>query len=89
MAVELPQPIAVYFGAVNARDIPGVIRCFAVSAVVQDEGQEYRGIVAIRGWMTAAGYGGMHEVELFSTRWWAVDGDTVLRTCRERHGQFA
>ena len=54
MALDLPQPIAAYFGAVNARDIRGVIRCFAAGAVVKDEGQEYRGIEAIRGWIKAA-----------------------------------
>jgi len=40
----------------------------------------------IRSWMTAAGYRGMHEVEIFSTaNWWRRDDDEVLLTCRRRH----
>jgi hypothetical protein len=27
----------------------------------------------------------MHEVEIFSTRWWKEDADTVLATCKSRH----
>jgi sugar phosphate isomerase/epimerase len=56
--------------------------------LLNDRGMMGDGVVdlaRIRGWMEAAGYRGMHEVELFSTRWWAVDGDRVLETCRERH----
>ena len=40
----------------------------------------------IRSWMEAAGYRGMHEVEIFSALdWWKRDGDDVLATCRRRH----
>ena len=40
----------------------------------------------IRSWMDAAGYRGMHEVEIFSaTNWWKRDPDDVLSTCRRRH----
>ena len=40
----------------------------------------------IRGWMEAAGYRGMHEVEIFSRdTWWKRDPDEVLATCRHRH----
>jgi hypothetical protein len=36
--------------------------------------------------MEAAGYRGMHEVEIFSAQnWWKRDADDVLRTCRQRH----
>jgi sugar phosphate isomerase/epimerase len=56
--------------------------------LLNDRGMMGDGVIdlaRIRAWMAAAGYRGMHEVELFSKRWWAEDGDTVLRTCRERH----
>jgi sugar phosphate isomerase/epimerase len=56
--------------------------------LLNDRGMMGDGVIdlpRVRGWMEAAGYHGMHEVELFSTRWWGEDGDTVLRTCRERH----
>ena len=39
----------------------------------------------IRSWMEASGYRGMHEVEIFSTRWWQEDADSVLVACRSRH----
>jgi sugar phosphate isomerase/epimerase len=40
----------------------------------------------IRSWMEAAGYGGAHEVEIFSERnWWKRDPDEVLSFCIERH----
>jgi sugar phosphate isomerase/epimerase len=39
----------------------------------------------IRGWIEAAGYAGMHEVEIFSELdWWKRDPDEVLKTCVAR-----
>jgi sugar phosphate isomerase/epimerase len=39
----------------------------------------------IRGWINAAGYTGLQEVEIFSAAdWWKRPGDEVLRTCVER-----
>jgi len=39
----------------------------------------------IRGWMEAAGYAGMHEVEIFSAEnWWKRDPDEVLGVMRRR-----
>jgi sugar phosphate isomerase/epimerase len=43
-------------------------------------------IPLIRSWMEAAGYRGMHEVEIFSkNNWWRKDADEVLLTCKVRH----
>jgi sugar phosphate isomerase/epimerase len=40
----------------------------------------------IRSWMEAAGYRGMHEVEIFSKQnWWKREPDEVLAMCRLRH----
>ena len=40
----------------------------------------------LRSWMEAAGYRGMHEVEIFSANnWWKRDPDEVLATCKARH----
>ncbi len=40
----------------------------------------------IRGWVEAAGFEGMCEVEIFSERnWWRRPMDEVLRTCVERY----
>lgn len=42
-------------------------------------------IALIRSWMEAAGYRGMHEVEIMSRRWWQRDPHELLSVCRERH----
>jgi sugar phosphate isomerase/epimerase len=40
----------------------------------------------VRSWMEAAGYRGMHEVEIFSkNNWWRRHADEVLLTCKVRH----
>jgi sugar phosphate isomerase/epimerase len=57
--------------------------------LLNDRGMMGDGVIdlpAIRAWMEAAGYRGMHEVEIFSSRdWWKRDADEVLLTCRRRH----
>ncbi len=39
----------------------------------------------IRGWVEAAGFEGYHEVEVFSTRWWAEDQGTFLRAIKRAY----
>ena len=57
--------------------------------LLNDRGMMGDGVIdlpLIRGWMEAAGYRGMHEVEIFSRdTWWKRDPDEVLATCRHRH----
>lgn len=57
--------------------------------LVFDRGMMGDGVIdipAIRSWMEAAGYRGLHEVEIFSQAdWWQREPDEVLRVCRERH----
>jgi sugar phosphate isomerase/epimerase len=57
--------------------------------LLNDRGMMGDGVIdlpLIRSWMEAAGYRGMHEVEIFSALdWWKRDGDEVLATCRRRH----
>ena len=57
--------------------------------LLNDRGMMGDGVIdlrLIRSWMEAAGYRGMHEVEIFSANnWWKRDGDEVLLTCRQRH----
>ena len=59
--------------------------------LLNDRGMMGDGVIdlrLIRSWMEAAGYRGMHEVEIFSANnWWKRDGDEVLLTCRTRHEQ--
>ncbi|QIE54998.1 sugar phosphate isomerase/epimerase [Pikeienuella piscinae] len=43
----------------------------------------------LRGAVEAAGYDGLHEVEIFSANdWWKRDPEEVLRTCIERHAEM-
>ena len=50
--------------------------------LLNDRGMMGDGVIdlpLIRGWMDAAGYRGMHEVEIFSAQdWWKRDGDEVV-----------
>ncbi len=49
MPLDLPKPIAAYFTA-DKGDSEAVSQCFAVTAVVKDEGHTYRGRAAIKQW---------------------------------------
>jgi len=57
--------------------------------LLNDRGMMGDGVIdlpLIRSWMEAAGYRGMHEVEIFSAgNWWKRDPDEVLATCQARH----
>ncbi|SRR5260221_7919403 len=50
MPMELPEAIAGYLTSANAHDAEACARYFTEDAVVHDEGQERRGITAIRNW---------------------------------------
>ncbi len=55
--------------------------------LLTDRGMMGDGVIdirRIRGWVEAAGYDGLCEVEIFSRDWWARPGDEVLRVCCER-----
>ena len=56
--------------------------------LVLDRGMMGDGVIdipKIRSWMEAAGFQGYQEVEIFSTRWWEIDPEEVVKACRERH----
>ena len=53
MSIDLPEPIAEYFGADRVNG-DAVARCFTSVAVVKDEGQTHTGIEAIRKWKKEA-----------------------------------
>lgn len=48
---KTPEAIAAYFAAKNKKDIDGMLAAFDANAVVKDEGEEHRGLSAIRAWM--------------------------------------
>jgi ketosteroid isomerase-like protein len=51
MSASLPQPLTEYFRASNEHDVAALLASFAVDAIVEDEGKEYPGAVAIRTWI--------------------------------------
>jgi SnoaL-like domain len=51
MSTKLPEPLAAYFAGHNNHDVDAMIGPFAEGATVKDEGQERRGLPAIRKWM--------------------------------------
>jgi hypothetical protein len=53
MALQLPEPIALYFAADKA-DAQTFARCFADNAIVKDEGHTYTGVTAITRWRAGA-----------------------------------
>ena len=58
--------------------------------LLNDRGMMGDGVIElpqIRASMTAAGYRGFHEVEIFSHRWWREDPDQVLSICKARHAE--
>ena len=63
----------------------------ATRDLFNDRGMMGDGVVdlpRIRGWVEAAGYRGMQEVEIFSDLdWWRRDPDEVLKTCVVRARQ--
>ena len=48
--MKLPSAIEAFVKAKNDRDSSAVATCFADDAVVHDEGQEMRGLAAIKEW---------------------------------------
>jgi hypothetical protein len=54
MTLDLPQPIAGYFAALDRDDFEGMARCFAGDGIVRDERRAIVGPAAIRDWMREA-----------------------------------
>jgi hypothetical protein len=53
MSLQLPVSIGRYIQIANSGTPDAVPECFAVDAIVRDEGQTYEGLAAIKNWMTA------------------------------------
>ncbi|MGZ3498195.1 MAG: nuclear transport factor 2 family protein [Vulcanimicrobiaceae bacterium] len=77
--LELPKPVATYFGAVSAKDTDTLALCFTDDALVHDEGRDYRGIDAIKSWNleTYAKY--QYVVEPLNA---SLNGNTVVVRAR-------
>ena len=53
MRTKMPDVIDAYIQASNRRDADRFGSLFSEEAIVHDEGQEYRGVVAIRKWLAS------------------------------------
>jgi len=51
MAARLSLMLVNYYAATNAHDVAAMIAPFAEDSVVEDEGRQHNGLVAIRDWM--------------------------------------
>ena len=53
MTLDVPEPVAEYLAAEQAKDAAALSRCFTENGTVHDEGQDYRGRDSIRQWKHA------------------------------------
>jgi len=63
MNITLRPPIDLYFASENARDSSAIDLCFAVGAVVRDEGKTITGRAAIKAWRVETSRKYHHTVE--------------------------
>jgi ketosteroid isomerase-like protein len=63
MAIDLPEPIAVYIAAENRGDPKLLEQCFADDAVVRDESKTIKGLAAIKRWKAETRKKYQHTVE--------------------------
>jgi len=63
MAIDLPEPVAVYIAAENRGDPELLEQCFAANAVVRDEGKTIEGLAAIKRWKAETKKKYRHTVE--------------------------
>ena len=54
MAIDVPEPVAAYIAAEEAKDADALSRCFTEDGTVHDEGRDYRGRDSIRQWKREA-----------------------------------
>lgn len=70
---DLPAVLAAHLDAHVARDIGGELACYAVDAVVIDDGRTYRGKEQIRAWLGRAASEYSYMSELTAVRQDAPD----------------
>ena len=72
--LKVPQPVADYLAAEQAKDAEKLALCFAEDAVVHDEGRDHRGRKAIQQWKEEADRKYRYILEPLDT---SVAGDMV------------
>jgi SnoaL-like domain len=76
MSITLPASIDLYFTSENAHDPSAINRCFAVGAVVRDEGKTITDVAAIKAWRIETSEKYHHVVEPLSVS--TRDGKVVV-----------
>jgi len=79
MPITLPSPLAQYLEAESTADTEVLERCFAVDAVVHDEGRTMRGLDAIKSWKRDSQAKYRYRVEPLSA---SQEGGTVKMLAR-------
>jgi hypothetical protein len=78
MTTPLPPTAAAYVRAVNDRDAAAFIALFADTAVVNDNGREFRGTAAIKTWSDNEIFAPLVTLEVIDVA--ARRGETVVTT---------
>ena len=76
MIANLPAPIATYIAVGNMGDMKALAECFAENAVVRDEGQSIKGLIAIKQWMAETKKKYQHIIEPIALA--EEDGKTIV-----------
>jgi hypothetical protein len=76
MSIQLPKSIETYMVSENTHDTEALAQCFAVDAIVRDEGRTIKGLAAIKDWKVASKKKYQHTVEPIGVV--ERDGKTVV-----------
>ena len=74
--LEIPTPIVAFIEATNNHNTDAFFATFADGAVITDEGQEYRGIAAIKEWSDEKNIGSNITLEAVDVT--SPDGKTIV-----------
>jgi len=77
--LQMPQAIAAFINATNAQNTDELLTTLTDSAVITDEGQEYRGIKAIKAWSDEKYVGGKVTLDVVKV---VNSGDKTIVTVR-------
>ena len=82
--LQIPQPIATFIEAVNDHSTEGLLATLTDSAVITDEGQDYRGIAAIKEWSDEKCIGAKVTLKVIEV----IDRDAKTIVTAELDGNF-
>ena len=82
--LQIPQSIAAFIEATNAHNTDEFLATLTDSAVITDEGQEYRGIAAIKAWSDEKYVGAKVTLDVVE----AVNSDAKTKLTVEVDGNF-